>query len=64
MSIHAGTPWRRAGSWRGDEPLMVIRAWLIASGIGGLMLGALLLAPPAPPAASPVDAPTLVVNPR
>jgi hypothetical protein len=46
MSIHPGSPWSHAGSWRGAEPQRAIRAWLIASGLGGLLLAALLLAPP------------------
>ncbi|KQO11193.1 hypothetical protein ASF06_00490 [Agreia sp. Leaf244] len=59
MSIHAGTPWRNAGSWRGDEPRRAIRAWLLASGLGGLMLAALLLAPPVSPPASSIDTPAV-----
>jgi len=62
MSIHAGTPWRHAGSRRGDEPRRVIRAWLLASGLGGLMLAALLLAPPASPPASSIDSPVVVTT--
>jgi len=64
MSIYAGTPWRHAGSWRGAEPRRAIRAWLLASALGGLMLAALLLAPPISPPASSVDSPALVVTSR
>jgi hypothetical protein len=63
MSIHPGSPWSHAGSWRGAEPQRAIRAWLIASGLGGLLLAALLLAPPVSPPPAP-GTPAVVVAPR
>ncbi|WP_374945951.1 hypothetical protein [Agreia sp.] len=64
MSIHPGAPWRHAGSWRGREPHRAVLAWLLATGLGGLRLAALLLAPPPAPPAPPVDPPPLVVTSR
>lgn len=62
MSIHPGAPWRHAGSWRGREPHRAVLAWLLATGIGGLMLAALLLAPPVSPPVPSVDTPGTVVT--
>ncbi|KQR24210.1 hypothetical protein ASF79_03095 [Agreia sp. Leaf335] len=64
MSIHQGTPWHHAGSWRGAEPHRAVRAWLVASGLGGLTLAALLLAPPVSTPPQTVDGSSLVVSPR
>ncbi|MBF4633241.1 hypothetical protein ITJ38_02370 [Agreia pratensis] len=62
MSFHPGTPWHHAGSWRGNRPHRAVLAWVVASGLGGLMLAALLLAPPVSTPSH--DAPTLVVTTR
>ncbi|SKA93512.1 hypothetical protein SAMN06295879_1720 [Agreia bicolorata] len=62
MSTPPGTPWQHAGPWRGAEPHGAVRTWLLASGLGGLMLAALLLAPPVSTPAPLIDDSSVVVT--